>query len=84
MGSRILMIANRILLLLLLFAEPVQLPCKISIFFFFENKVSQFYFGKSDWKTSSKSCGSSSNHTSVTAVKTALLAREWAKLLPPY
>ena len=32
--------------------------------------------------TSSKSCGSSSIHTSVSADRTALLARAWANMLP--
>ena len=51
-------------------------------FFFFKKQVSQFYSGKSSWNTFSKSSGSSSNHTSVSVAKTALLAREWANLLP--
>ena len=52
------------------------------LFFFFEKKVKTLYYGKSSWKTSSKSCGRSSNHTSVSGDETARRARAWANYHP--
>ena len=66
-----------------------NLPKKLMIFFFFdrnlwffffvEKKVKTLYYGKLSRKTSSKSGGKSSNHTSISADETARWARAWAK-----
>ena len=52
-------------------------------FFVFWGTGKSILLRQSDWKTSNKFDGSSSNHTSVSAIETALLAKEWTKLLPP-
>ena len=55
----------------------------IFFFFVFWGTGKSILLRQSDWKTSNKFDGSSSNHTSVSAIETALLTKEWAKLLPP-
>ena len=58
---------------------------KRMIFFilFWETDKLRFYKStKSIWNTSSKSVGSSSTQTTVSADRIALRAREWANLLP--
>lgn len=80
-----LLIATSPNLLVFSLVELLSLYMTYAFFFSFsEKEVSQFYWTKSDWNTTSKSLSRDSTHISVSADKTALLAKEWANRFPSW